>query len=159
MAGFSNAARLKKKLSKLPTAVADAARAAMEQGAQEIVDAMKRQVPVDQGDLRDSINWCWGAPPRGSSGILVLGGGKKPTGVSDSRITIFAGDAKAYYARWVEFGTHPHVQGGQFAGTESPGTRAQPFFYPTWRAFKKKQRSKISRSVNAAIKKLAKGTA
>jgi len=155
MSGFKNAKRFKGKISKLPKAVADAARSAMEEGAQEIVEAMKRLVPVDQGDLRDSINWCWGEPPKGSSGILSIGG--KGGGINGNKITIFAGDDKAFYARFIEFGTHPHAQGGQFPGTQSPGTRAQPFFYPTWRAYKRRAKSRISRKVNAAIKQIAKG--
>lgn len=155
MPGFKNAKRFKGKIDKLPKAVAAAVREAMEEEAQEIVDAMKRLVPVDKGDLRDSINWCWGQPPRGSSGILSIGGGKGGA-FNGNKISIFAGNDKAYYARFVEFGTHPHTQGGEFAGSQSPGTRAQPFFYPTWRAYKRRLKGRISRKVNAAIKKIAK---
>ena len=146
-----------------------AVRAAMEEMAEEMVAAMKRLVPVDTGKLRDSINWCWGAPPRSAKIIDTVKGPKgKDDGIDNNRITIFAGDEEAYYAAWVEFGTQAAVKGGRVAdhrkGTGShtrksyrthPGAAAQPFFWPTWRAQRKALRSKMNRHINAAIKQIA----
>lgn len=49
--------RIVAKLKQIPAVAVDAARLAMEEGAQEIVDAMKAAVHVKSGDLRDSIGW------------------------------------------------------------------------------------------------------
>jgi HK97 gp10 family phage protein len=55
--------------------------------------------------------------------------------------TIYAGNDEAYYARWVEFGTVKMA--------------AQPFFYPSYRALRKKAKSNIKRSVTIAIREIA----
>ena len=52
--------RLRARLAKIPDIAREAAAAAMEEGAQEIVDAMKAAAPVDSGDLRNCIVWTWG---------------------------------------------------------------------------------------------------
>lgn len=162
---FKNAARFKGKISKLPKAVGDAVRQAMEEGAEEIVQAMRRFVPVDTGALRDSINWCWGDPPADAKVITQLKRSAS-AGINDNHITIFAGDFDAYYARWVEFGTRARAPGAyrdekghrRNAGTGGhAATQAKPFFYPIWRAYKKRLATRITRNVNAAIKKVAAG--
>jgi HK97 gp10 family phage protein len=43
----------------------------------------------------------------------------------------------AWYARLVEFGTPPHLNKGMFPGTQHPGTRPRPFFFPAYRALGK----------------------
>lgn len=155
-----------RKLMAIPRRVERAARAAMEKGADELVAMMKRLAPVDDGTLRDSIGWTWGDAPAGS----VLLSQSEP----DSRglkITVYAGNAEAYYAHWVEFGTAPHNVadgGGTKAGKESlrtgrltkkgaapvfhPGAAAHPFFFPAWRALRKRIRSRIRREMKKAIK-------
>lgn len=119
--------RLRKKLKRFPDVVQAEIRKAMETSANEIVALAKSLVPVDGGTLRDSIGWTYGDAPEGA---MVLGR------VQSSRsgnlvITIYAGGGDAFYARFVEFGTAPHVNGGRFAGSANPGTSAQPFFYPS----------------------------
>jgi len=138
---------LNKKVAAIPKRVEVKARAAMEKGADELVDMMKRFVPVDDGDLRDSIGWTWGAAPKGS--VVLAESGADSRGL---KITIYAGNEKAYYARWVEFGTAPHVNGGQFPGTQNPGSRAQPFFFPSWRALRKRIRARVRRETAKAFK-------
>lgn len=138
---------LNKKVAAIPKRVEARARAAMEAGADELVDMMKRFVPVDDGDLRDSIGWTWGAAPKGSVALAES--------TADSRglkITVYAGNEKAYYARWVEFGTAPHVNGGKFPGTQNPGIRAQSFFFPSWRALRKRIQARIRRETAKAFK-------
>lgn len=152
-------ADLNKKVAAIPKRVEAKARIAMEKGADELVAMMKRLVPVDDGDLRDSIGWTWGSAPKGS---VVLAETE-----ADSRglkITVYAGNEKAYYARWVEFGTAPHnvAKGGgtvagkkDFAsggGTGHPGSRARPFFFPAWRALRKRIRARIRRETAKAFK-------
>lgn len=157
---WKNSARFKAKLAQLPSVIEAATRQAMEEFAEQIVAQMKSIVPVKTGKLRDSIGWTWGKPPRGAKLVFVS---KKSSG-NENRITIFAGDDVAFYARWVEFGTHARAPGkyrderkrkrnsGKYG---HPATPAQPFFFPVWRANKRRLGRTINPKVYAAIKKLA----
>lgn len=136
---------LRRKLERLRTATAPAVRAAMEQGAQATVDMMKRMAPEDDGDLKASIAWTWGKAPSGSISVARAKAG-------DNTMTIYAGNEKAYYARFVEFGTAPRVNKGKFAGTLNPGTPPQPFFYPSWRANKKQFNKLLRDAIRKAVK-------
>lgn len=137
-----------RKLTKIiPARVRGATRDAMEAGATELVAMMKRLVPADSGDLRDSIGWTWGQAPRYSQKIASV-----KSNAGDLSITIYAGNEKVRYAHIVEFGSKEHINAGKFDGTEHPGTRAQPFFYVSWRAMKRRIRSRVTRSMRKAIK-------
>ena len=80
-----------------------------------------------------------GIGKKANSGVL----GAATRGDPDLTAIVTAGDEKAYYSRFAEFGTVK--------------TQAQPFFYPAWRASRKKIRSNISRASNSAAKKVAGG--
>lgn len=139
---------LERKLTKtIPARVREATKEAMETGATELVAMMKRLVPTDSGDLRDSIGWTWGEAPRYSQKIASV---KAQAG--DLAITIYAGNDKVRYAHIVEFGSKGHINAGKFDGTEHPGTTAQPFFYVSWRAMKRRIRSRVTRNMRKAIK-------
>lgn len=127
---------LKKALAFMPKNVENATRKAMEKSASELVEMMKRLVPVDDGDLRNSIGWTWGDVPAGSAVILKSGGGKEYAAM---QIKVFAGNDKVFYARFVEFGT-------------KSGKPAHPFFFPSWRALRKRIKSRIVREQKKAIK-------
>lgn len=131
----------------IPAKVRAATRKAMEAGAEDVVGMMKRLVPVDNGDLRDSIGWTWGKAPKYAQKIA-----KVKAADGDESITIYAGNDKVRYAHLVEFGTSRHVNGGKFAGTENPGATAQPFFYVSWRASRKSVKSRITRAMRKAIR-------
>lgn len=146
-------ARLSRKLKRLPTLAREEIGKAMEAIAAQVVAMAKSLVAVDDGDLRDSIGWTWGEAPQGSISLGVVKGGASDT----LRITIYAGNDKAFYARWVEFGTSAHSNGGKFAGTDNPGTTAQPFFYPAWRALRKSARGQLSRAITKSAKRAAAG--
>lgn len=156
---------LRKKMAAIPALIEKRGAEAMEKSADEIVAMMKRLCPVDQGDLRDSIGWTWGDAPKGS--FTVLKSQKGDFEYNGMRITIFAGDEVAFYAHFVEFGTLPHnvAKGGgtvagraQLAsggGTGHPGSPARPFFYPSYRALRRRTRSRITRSTRQALKEVA----
>lgn len=141
-----------RKLKALPALAETAIKLAMEQGADEIVAMMKRLVPVDNGDLRDSIGWTWGDAPSYSQRIGAV---KSKTG--NLKITIYAGNSKVRYAHLVEFGSAPHVNGGMFAGTQNPGAKAQPFFFVSFRALRRRTKSRITRAINKSAKQIASG--
>lgn len=147
--------RLNRKLKALPKAVEEEISKAMEQSANEIVALAKSLAPVDRGDLQMSISWTWGDAPKGSMVIgKVRAAGR---GAGNLQITVFAGGGDAWYARFIEFGTAPHINGGRFAGSTNPGTVAQPFFYPAYRASRKRAKGRVTRAVNKAAKRVAAG--
>jgi HK97 gp10 family phage protein len=150
-ARFKNLTRLKAKLLNLREATADKVKPAMEGAAQAITDTMRRFAPVDEGALRDSIGWTWGDAPKGSISMSHK--------IGTLSITIFAGNEEAFYARWIEFGTAPHntAKGGgnksfQGEGRQHPGAPARPFFFPAYRAHKKKVKADIRKAITAAVK-------
>lgn len=126
--------KFERKFNAIPEQMRKNIAAAMEDIADQIVAQMYTAAPHDTGDLAGSIGWTWGDAPSGS---LVIGQvGKTEYGAM--RITIYAGDKDAFYARFQEFGT-----------VDMP---ANPFFFPIWRSNKKKIKSRISRAVSKAIK-------
>ena len=128
--------RLRARLAKIPDIAREAAAAAMEEGAQEIVDAMKMAAPIESGDLRASIGWTWGEVPAGSFMIDEIRSGKnKGDQYATLRIKIYAGNKDAFYARFQEFGTRSHP--------------ARPFFFSTW----SKERAKFRRRIRDRIRK------
>jgi HK97 gp10 family phage protein len=124
------------KLRTIPAFVRADIRKTLEEMAEEVVGMMKRLVPVGEtGKLRASIGWRWGrTAPKGSVSIATVGSERDP----DLAITIFA---SAFYARFVEFGTVKMT--------------AQPFFYVSWRANKKKVKSRIQTAMRRAARKAA----
>jgi HK97 gp10 family phage protein len=159
--------RIVAKLKQIPAVAVDAARLAMEEGAQEIVDAMKAAVHVLSGDLRDSIGWTWDELPPGTFMIDEIRSGKnKGDQYATLRIKIYAGNKDAFYARFIEFGTAPHSlelnasvaransgsginQRRQQSSKQHPGQPAQPFFYVTW----SKEKAKFRRRIRDRIRK------
>ena len=133
-----NLARLNAKLKRLPTAPRDEIRRALARSADRIVAMMKSLVPVDKGDLRDSIGWTFGKVPRGS---LTIGKLFNASLGGDLTATIFAGNDKVYYSRFVEFGTQVNV--------------AQPFFFVSYRANRKSAKRAVTTAVRKAARKVA----
>ena len=127
------------RLKQIPDIAVDAARQAMEEGAEEIVEAMRAAAPFKSGDLRDSIGRTWGELPPGTFMIDEIRSGKNQgEQYATLRLKIYAGSSDAFYARFIEFGT-----------VKAP---AHPFFLPTWKAKKAAFRKKIRARVRAAIK-------
>lgn len=154
MTTILNLARLDRKLKRLPLVASQHIRQAMEVVADDIVAMMKSLVAVDDGDLKGSIGWTWGKAPKGS---LALASVRANLG-GNLTLTIYAGNAEAYYARWVEFGTAKHPNKGKFEGTEHPGTSAQPYFFVSFRANKKSAMRGIRKASRDAARKVAAGS-
>lgn len=130
MAGLQNA------LKGLEGAISEAeARRMLLNAMEPVVAAAQRYAPVDQGDLRDSIE------------AVVENGPKGPTVSVGSSSPI---------AHLVEFGTGGHAQGGQYAGTEHPGTPAQPFLRPAWDAAQDEAVADLGRALWREIQSQAK---
>jgi HK97 gp10 family phage protein len=142
--------RLNRKLKRFPEAAIGEIRAAMEQSAAEIVAMAKSFVRVDTGALRDSIGWTWGKAP---DGAMVLGEVRAGRGAGNLRITIFAGNELTMVAnkRGQQF-QNARIQ--EFGTKERPG---QPYFYPAYRAIRKRVKSRVSRAVTKSAKRVAAG--
>lgn len=131
------------------------------------------------GTLKRSVGWTQGDPPKTkATGAFrprpANAGALRDAGL---RVTIFAGNDEAFYPRWVEFGTKAGLRDYQRKSNRAvnnrynrrmglvgkkkiigkrhhPGTKAQPFFYPVVRLYRKSARSRMVRAQNKAIKAL-----
>lgn len=172
--------RLLRQLEALPNSVRAALYDSLAEGAKDMAEAIARAAPERDGDLKASIGWAQGEPPptkaTGAFRFTVKDLGAKGRALNDAGLlfSVYAGNDKAYYARWVEFGTSAKAAvAARYRVTRSvsilPGRRvrarkaarahaatpAQPFFYPTIRAFKKPLRARVVRAANRAAKEVA----
>lgn len=163
--------KLLKQLKALPAEQVKAARESLAQGAEEVAEAVRRAAPRRTGALAKSVGWAKGdAPATRATGALRAGSTDgeagafgKALGDAGLKVTVYAGDDEAYYARFVEFGTRAAPAGrykdhnGKTRTNKAPhqATAAQPFFYPTVRALKKRVKSRIVRNANRAAKAAA----
>lgn len=134
-AKFVGMERVRRNISDVKEAAQKAAADAMERGANEVVDTAKSFVPYRDGALRRSIGWTWGNAPAGSISIGTIRGRQ----YSALRITIYAGNKEAFYARFQEFGTVKMA--------------ANPFFFVAWRINRRRIKSRVTRETNKAIKR------
>lgn len=142
---------LERRLKKMPAAARAAAHKSVVESANELARLQKSLAPVDDGDLKDSITVT---PPGGTTPPYSQPGGSRTARPLEAIVT--AGNTNVRYAHLVEFGAAPHIAGGMFEGAQHPGARAQPFFWPAYRALRKRVRRKISSSITKAIKSEAK---
>lgn len=105
------------RLETLKPEVAKEISAAMAANASDMLEAVLPRVPEDQGDLRRAT-------------------GKEQIGVAPAiRWRVFSGDAKAFYARFVEFN-----QGA--------------YFYPTYRALRRRMKARLGRAFGKAKRRI-----
>lgn len=151
-AGVKTAGRsaLLRKLAALPEAARKEIGAAIRQGADEIVAAQKRQAPKKSGRLAASIVATTGANVPKYASLGKVGGGD-----SELTVVISAGNTDVRYAHLVEFGTAPHTVGGIYEGAEHPGAKAKPFFYPVYRAYRKRVKSRMTRATRKSARAVA----
>lgn len=141
--------KLRAKLLALPDAFSKLASAAIWTGAGEMVETAKRYVPVEEGDLRDSIERHWtgqedrlGAQGQASASRQAVKGEFKL-----SATVTAGGTPQGSHAGWVEFGTA--------AGEGHAATPAQPFFFPAWRVIRRRVRNRINRAMREAVRQVA----
>lgn len=132
------------KLRRLKPAVRQEIEGATEKNARDVARLAKRLAPIDDGDLKAST---------------------KAVGETDGaaiRWRVVSGDEVAFYARMVEFGTAPGRRGDtavnasgrkRTVGRTHPGTRAQPYFFPAYRALRKRLKGRLSRAFTRAKRK------
>lgn len=158
-----------KQIDALPRALKDEIRNALKMSGEEMVDLAKRFAPVKSGALRNSISYTFGRPrPENANvrGVSSAGeNARDAKGETGLLVTVHAGDARAWYASLVEFGTAPHeikpkrpggllnVQGRLVEKVDHPGASANPYFFPAYRLSRGRAKARLSRSIRNGAKK------
>lgn len=147
MATMEGRQALKRKFDRMPQAVRAAVAKALPEAAAELVAMQKRLAPSDTGALRASIRQE-SKPNAEGFGVNVIAGGTPQTRREVRKGSgIFTDEAVL-----AEQGTRPHRNKGLYEGSQHPGTRPRKFFFPAYRALKKRLTSKISRAMSKAIR-------
>jgi hypothetical protein len=146
--------KLAKRLAAIPAEIVAHVRPALVQGAGDLADMARALVPEDEGDLKASIAVT---PPGATTPAYAEGGGRRVAAENQALVTV--GNPQARHGHLVEFGTEPHVNGGQFAGTQHPGTAAQPFLLPAARLTEDRNMRRIGRAVAQALRGAGGGNA
>lgn len=145
-AKWSGEASLRAKIANMQPAAKKALSEGVAENAAEMVALAKRLAPFDDGDLIASITSYWSGsapPPAGASaGIARSQSRVAVKGENELAMTVTAGDDKAFYARWVEFGAR--------AGKRGKPLPASPFFFVAFRAIRKRARARMGRKVRQA---------
>ena len=151
---MKQSAKLAKRLAAIPGEIVAQVRPALVQGAGDLADMARALVPEDEGDLKASVAVT---PPGAVTPAYAEGGGRRVAAENQALVTV--GNPQARHGHLIEFGTDPHVNGGQFAGTQHPGTAAQPFLLPAARLTEDRTRRRIGRAVAQAIRTVGAGNA
>lgn len=167
MSKISGRERLLKKMAAIPQAIRKDIATAIEAGANDIVSLQKQLAPKQSGDLRNSIRAVKGSYTPENANVRGMSASAAEGNDPDLTVHIVAGDDKAWYARLVEFGTAPHeirpkrpggllnVYGRMIESVSHPGAKPRPFFYPAYRALRRRVKGRITRATKRAIKKVA----
>jgi len=126
MADDGNLSNVLRALERVKREIIEDTSKALDKSAAEVVATMKSVAPVadvDGGELRDSI--------------------RVEPGDHELSRTIIAGDAKADYARFVEFGT-----------LDRPPAN---FFWGPWRLLRRRVQGRVNRAPGAAIRRFNRG--
>ncbi|RVV99704.1 HK97 gp10 family phage protein [Mesobaculum littorinae] len=130
----SGLADLEKSLSNLSKGVGKSVlRRSLDKAAKPMADLARDLAPVDDGELRDSIKIGRKLNKKEQNGQRRLAPEQRDA------VELFVGPsyllgAGGRHGHLVEFGTAPHDNKGQFAGTRHPGTAPQPFMRPAYDA-------------------------
>lgn len=134
MASDGGIGRLKQRLANIPKNVKEAVQPNLVKQGEMMADTMRRLVPVDSGQLRDSITVT---PPDSSTPPYSTPGGSFV--VPETSIAVTAGGKDARHAHLVEYGTVK--------------MNAQPFFWPAVRLTRKKAQRNLKGAIGRAVKK------
>ena len=133
MADDGGLSRFQKRMRAIPEAVKKAVEPALINSANEMATAMKALAPVKTGDLRDSIEVT--GPGQSTPPYSQPGGA---TTVPENAVLITVGNVDVRYAHLVEYGTREAA--------------AQPFFWPSFRLYRKRASGRIKRAIGKAVK-------
>ncbi|MBA1157762.1 HK97-gp10 family putative phage morphogenesis protein [Microvirga mediterraneensis] len=167
MSKIEGLAKLRAKLRALPAEAKAEIRQALTQSAEEVADMARRLAPYESGDLKASIKVVHGSYTPENSNVRGVSATADGDADPDLTVSVVAGNAKAFYAAWVEFGTAAHVikpkrpggllniNGRLIEQVSHPGGTPRPYFFPAWRANKRRVRGRITRATKKAAQKVA----
>jgi hypothetical protein len=135
----------------IPASILEATRQTIAESMIPVVNQMKSLAPYDTTTgaakrrhlvhLRDSIRAEWGTAKNAERAALAIKmliiAGSAGTEVGARKALSGKAGKKFQLARLIEFGTQEH--------------KARPFFFPIWRAYRRKLRREVSTRVNAVI--------
>lgn len=147
-------------------------RRSLKKAAEPMRELASRYAPVDQGDLSDSIRIstkatrevgraAYAATMRETYGdkvaaVAALRAARRAFKAANPPAILYLGPVRqAFYAKFVEFGTQPHTNGGRFAGTRHPGMAPDPFMRPAFDAEAQKTIDRLAPILWAEIEKHA----
>lgn len=151
---MKQSAKLAKRLGEIPVEIVAEVRPALMQAAEDTAGVARSLAPEDEGDLKASITVT---PPGGITPAYAAQGGRRQAAENQALVTV--GSPEVRHGHLVEFGTAPHVNGGQFAGTRHPGTAARPFLLPAARLTEDRNRRRIGRAVGRAVRNASRASA
>lgn len=122
---FDRKAAVLKRMADIPDQIKDAVRAQLDTEGAFLVEQIRPAVPKDKGELAESLEWHRN-PSDEKIGVIVTEGLNLP------------GDPENRTARAQEFGR--------------PDMPAQPHFFPTYRAHKKKMKSRVMSAARKQIR-------
>ncbi|MDQ0347859.1 HK97-gp10 family putative phage morphogenesis protein [Ancylobacter vacuolatus] len=125
--------RLRRRLKAIPAATIAATAPALRKAADQMADTMLQFVPVDTGELAESIT----VTPAGHTTPPYSQPGGSMS-VPANAVAVTVGNADVRYGHLVEYGT-----------TKAP---PDPFFWPAVRLHRKKATSSIKRAVAKAVR-------
>ncbi|TNE65279.1 MAG: HK97 gp10 family phage protein [Rhodobacteraceae bacterium] len=143
--------RLAARLEAIPSEIVAEIKPALIASANDLANVAKALAPEDKGDLIASIEVT---APGGMTPAYAQGGGKRQAQENQAFVTV--GNPDQRHGHLVEFGTDPHKNGGQFEGTDHPGTEAQPFLLPAIRLTQDRNKRRIGRAIGKAMRNAAK---
>jgi HK97 gp10 family phage protein len=134
MNGDGGIGRLQQRLAAIPKTVKEAVQPALLRQANSMAGTMRSFAPVDEGDLKASIE----VTPGGQSTPAYSQPGGSMT-VPSNAAAVTVGNSDVRYGHLVEYGTVK--------------AQAQPFFWPAVRLHNKKAKKAIKAAVGRAVKK------
>ena len=164
-AKFVGREKLTQKLREIAPAVEVEYAKAIETGAKELADAIRARAPRGtKGEYANSIE----------AARVADRPGQKMVGIEQTKDPNAWGIFANYIWRFLEYGTKAHIikpkrtkrlvfetSDGETVSASQvkhPGQTARPHIFPTYRAMRKRVRSRVTRAINKAVKKVASGS-
>lgn len=131
--------RFNRRMAAIPKAIREAVQPALLKQAEAMATTMRSLVPIDKGDLRDSIEVTapgQSTPPYSQPGGMMT--------VPENAVAITVGNEDVRYGHLVEYG---HAKG--FNGSVVP---PHPFFWPSVRMHNTKAKAALKRAISKAVR-------
>lgn len=150
-------ANITRRMRAVPEELKRAAEAEIVRVAEKMAADMRRDVPVDEGDLYDTIKVVQLADDGGQIAVRIQAGGERTTDrigtrTYDREVRIGSGDTAGRTKKAGGFNvTYDYAVGVEFGTSRVP---ARPYFWPNYRRHKKRVKAALSRVIRKAAKDL-----